>query len=209
MLALLAPGSVVGGGGAAASTFSSLPRIICCFPKPMPLKCMYRCSCCSVWNVIYPYFWFDRSFGFTVTFLFSSTNFPFFLFFRPFLFNFVEPSSVRKKHAYTHVYTYTHERTIRRMNKKKYLQRCFPSCSQSSPVSFHLSAKTKFLLLSHVPSVAVFVCSFFTSLLLFVCGLLLLVVVMVLQPFEQKRQIALIIYVVQRTTRDWKSNLFP
>lgn len=104
MLALLAPGSVVGGGGGgAASTFSSSPRIICCFPKPMPLKCMYRCSCCLVWNVIYPYFWFDRSFGFTVTFLFSSTNFPFFLFFRPFLFNFVEPSSVRKKHAYTHM----------------------------------------------------------------------------------------------------------
>lgn len=152
-------------GGAGAFTFSFLPRIICCFPKPMPLKCMYRCSCCSVWNVIYPYFWFDRSFGFTVTFLFSSTNFPFFLFFRPFLFNFAEPSSVRKKHAYT----YTHERTTRRMNKKKYLERCFPSCSQSSPVSFHLSAKTKFLLLSHVPSVAVFVCSFFTSLLLFVC----------------------------------------
>lgn len=44
----------------------SLPRIICCFPKPMPLKYMYRSSCCAVRNVIYPYFWFDRSFGFTV-----------------------------------------------------------------------------------------------------------------------------------------------
>lgn len=53
MALLLCNGGGVGG--------DVLPRIICCFRKPMPLKCMYRSSCCALWNVIYPYFSFDRS----------------------------------------------------------------------------------------------------------------------------------------------------
>lgn len=93
----------------------SLPRIICCFPKPMPLKYMYRSSCCAVRNVIYPYFWFDRSLVHSVSMfylLLFSSNFLFFLFVCPFLFNFVEPSSAKK-----------YQPSNEWMNQKKYLQR--------------------------------------------------------------------------------------
>lgn len=172
----------------------------------MPLKCMYRCSCCSVWNVIYPYFWFDRSFGFTVTFLFSSTNFPFFLFFRPFLFNFVEPSSVRKKHAYTHKHTWTNHQ---KNEEKEVFAALLSILLAVKSRFFSLISKNK-VLTSISCTIGCCFCVFIFHFIVVICvRLLLLVVVMVLQPFEQKRQIALIIYVVQRTTRDWKTNLFP